>query len=126
MTKKEKLIDLLQETNYPELVLLHNDYCYAIDDVDNVIYSVDVFEEVFQGSTPWEIANRVHFGDFNPFYEYFKFDGYGNIKSIPEHGLDSTIEIVEIVDYILSKDFDFDSNDIRYILDDIEEDSDND
>lgn len=123
MTKRERLIDLLQEMNYSELVLLHNDYCAAIDDFDNQIYVIEQFDEIFEGVAPFDISLRIFYGDFNPNYEYFKFNGYGNIKSICKWEIDRFIESVDIVDYIIEKNFDFDNNDILYILEDIEEDS---
>lgn len=122
MTKREKLIDLLQEINYPELVLLHNDYCYAINNPDDEIFEIGLFDEIFNGCDPFDIATKIYYGDFHPGYEYFKFNGYGNIQSICKWELDKYIDILEIVDYILEKNFDFDNNDILYILDDIEED----
>ena len=123
MTKREKLIDLLQEMNYPELVLLYNDYCAAIDDFDNQIYDLDQFDEMLDGLNPFDIATKIHYGDFNPAYEYFTFNGYGNIQSICKWEIDRFVDINDIVDYILKKNFDFDSNDILYIL---EENSEND
>lgn len=126
MTKREKLIDLLQEMNYPDIVPLYNDYCNAINDFDNQIYDLDQFDEMFNSLDPFDIATKIYYGDFNPAYEYFKFNGYGNIQSICKWEIDRYIDINDIVDYILDNDCDFDSNDILYILDDVEEDSDND
>lgn len=123
MTKREKLIDLLQEMNDPELVVLHNDYCCAINDYDNEIFEINQFDEIFNGCEPWDIATKICHGDFNPAFEYFKFNGYGNIQSICKWELDRFIDIMEIVEYILENDYSFENNDILYILDDIEEDS---
>lgn len=125
MTKKERLIDLLQEMNHSELVLLHNDYCAAIDDFDNQIYDIDQLDEICQGQDAHWVACRVFFGDFNPSFEYFKFNAYGNIQSICKWGLDRFVDIPEIVDYILEHDFSFENNDVLYILDDIEEEEEN-
>ena len=49
---------------------------------ENELYTMDVFDEVFEGCTPSYIADRVHFGEYNSFDEYFTFDGYGNIKTL--------------------------------------------
>lgn len=123
MTKKEKLIDLIQDMGYSEQMILHNEYCYKINNYDNEIFDMDSFDEIFDNYTPTQMANSVHFGQYNPGHEYFTFNGYGNIETIPKYQLSDYIDGVEITNYILENDIDFDNNDIRYILDDIEEDS---
>lgn len=122
MTKREKLIDLLQEMSDFGIVLLHNEYCQLTNNFDDEIFTVDMFDEILQGFDPWEIACKIQFGDFNPSYEYFKFNGYGNIKSICKWEIDRFVDITDIVDYIIDNNYSFENNDIFYILDDIEED----
>ena len=121
MTKREKLIDLLQEMDDTTLVFLYNDYCQQTNNPDDEIFYIDMFDEMMQGLDPWDIACKVQYGDFNPSFEYFKFNGYGNIQSICKWELDRLIDISDIVDYILENNFSFENNDILYILDDIEE-----
>lgn len=123
MTKREKLINLLQEMNDCGIVMLHNEYCYKVNNFDDEIFTIDMFDEILQGSEPWDIATKVFFGDFNPSYEYFKFNAYGNIKSLCKWELYQVIDISEIVDYIIKNNCYFDNDEILYILDDIEEDS---
>ena len=125
MTKREKLIDLLQEMDDTTLVFLYNDYCQVVNHFDDEIYYIDMFDEIFNGQDPFDIATKIHYGDFNPAYEYFKFNGYGNIESICKWELDRFIDIPEIVDYILDNDYSFENNDVLYILDDIEEEEEN-
>jgi hypothetical protein len=123
MTKREQLIELLEEMDYPNLIDLHNEYCYKTNSFDNEIFDIDRFDEMMEHLQPWDIACSVHFGHFNPGNEYFTFNGYGNIESIPKYQLEDYIYISEIVDYILETHCYFDDNDILYILNDIEEDS---
>ena len=122
MTKREKLIDLLQEMNDFAIVLLHNEYCQLTNNYDDEIFTIDMFDELLQGFDPWEIACKIQFGDFNPSYEYFKFNGYGNIKSICKYEIDRYIDTGDIVDYIIENNYSFENNDILYVLDDIKED----
>lgn len=49
---------------------------------ENNIYPIDEFDTVFEGYDPSYIANRIHFGEYNPANDYFTFDGYGNIKTL--------------------------------------------
>jgi hypothetical protein len=123
MTKREKLIDLLQEMEYNEMVALHNEYCQMVNKFDDEIFDVDMFDELLQGLDPFEIACKVHYGDFNGGYEYFKFNAYGNIQSICKWEIDRFVDINEIADYILDENYSFENNDILYILDDVEGDS---
>lgn len=120
MNKKEKLIDYLQELSDSELVYMHNEYCYSTNHYDDEIFLSDMFDEIFSSYEPWEIACKIHFGDFNPSYDYFKFNGYANIVSLHKWDIDKYVEIVDIVDYILENDVDFDDNNIRHVLDDID------
>lgn len=124
MTKREKLIDLLQNMNDSDMVGIHNEYCGMVNRCDDNIYDIDLFDEIMQGLDPYTIACRVAYGDFNGGYEYFRFNGYGNIESICKYDVERFIDINEIVDYILENDEDMGYNDILYILDDVEEDSD--
>lgn len=126
MTKREKLIDLLQEMGDIALIMLHNEYIQKTNNYDDEIFTIDMFDEIFNGYDPFDIATKIHYGDFNPAYEYFKFNGYGNIQSICKWEIDRFVDITDIADYIIDNNCDFDNNDILYILDDIEEESDND
>lgn len=125
MTKEQKIIDLLQNMDDSELVCIYNEYCQKVNAFDNEIYSIDMFDELMQGLDPYTLACRVAYGDFNGGYEYFKFNGYGNIQSICKWDVDRHVDINEIASYIIDNDDGFDNNDILYILDDIEGDSDN-
>lgn len=124
MTKKEKLIDLLKAMDDSELVYLHNDYCQNVNRFDDEIFSIDMFDEIMQGLDPFTLACRVAYGDFNGGYEYFKFNGYGNIQSICKWDVDRYVDIDEIIEYIIDNNFDFDNNDILYILDNVDGDLD--
>lgn len=61
-------LEYLEDTNY----------------MDDYIYSMDDFNELHYGVEPCEICRRMHFGDFNPCDDYWKYNGYGNLESLDE------------------------------------------
>lgn len=68
-----------------------------------VLYNMEDFDEMMEGYTPTEIAERIFFGDFNPNNDYFYFNGYGNLESINEYEMENHFSILidEVVDGIL-------------------------
>lgn len=58
-----------------------NAYNELNNDYDNWIYSMDEFNEVMYDTKPEKIAFMIHHGNFNPYDDYFSFDGYGNLKT---------------------------------------------
>ena len=68
-----------------------------------VLYNMDDFDEMMEGYTPTELAQRIFFGDFNPNDDYFGFNGYANLESITEYEMQGHFEpiINEIVDSML-------------------------
>lgn len=123
MTKREKLIDYIQEMNKADAVALHNEWCYETNNFDDEIFDIDRLDEICDAQDAYWMACRVFYGEFNPTYDYFKFNGYGNLQSIAYYSVFDYIDENEIADYLIENDEDFGYDDIRYILDDIEEDA---
>ena len=123
MTKREKIIDLIQEMNKADAVALHNEYCYETNNFDDEIFDIDRLDEICSGQDAYWLACRIFYGDFNPNYDHFKFNGYGNLQSIAPYNVFVYIDETEIADYIIENDNDLYNNDIRYILDEIEGDA---
>ena len=121
MTKREKIIDLIQEMSIPDAVMLHNEYCYETNCYDDEIFDSDRLNEICEGQDAEWIIHRAYFGDYHPQADYIKFNGYGNFKSIFNYEIFEYIDEIEISEYILEHDEDFGYDDIRYILDAIEE-----
>lgn len=70
--------EILDNLSDEELLNIHNAY----DDYgDNEIFFMDMFDEMCDGMTPTDIAQRIFFGDFNPNHNYFKYNGYANFES---------------------------------------------
>ena len=62
-----------------------NAYNELNNDYDSWIYNMDEFNEIMQGIQPERIAFMIHHGDFNPYDDYFSFDGYGNLVSMDDY-----------------------------------------
>ena len=67
------------------------------------LYDMDDFNEIMEGYTPTELAERIFFGDFNINDDYFYFNGYGNLESITEYDMEGHFEpiIDEIIDSMI-------------------------
>ena len=117
MTKREKLIELIQEMSVADTVSLHNEYCYETNCYDNEIFDADRLDEICEGQSATWIMNRVHFGDYHPQANYIKFNGYGNFQSIFDYEIFEYIYEQDIVDYILEHDTNLNNDDIQEVLD---------
>lgn len=118
-----KIIEVLDEMPIDELLQVYGEYCDGINNYDDYIYSMWEFSDIMYGQTADWIANRIFYGDFNPNDEYFKFDGYGNLKSISSYSVRDYIYIDEIAQYIIDTNNALDNEDIQNILDSEEDGS---
>lgn len=104
-----------------EKVDIWNEYAEAANYPDNHIYSMDVFDEIFSDTKPWEIARACFYSRrFNPSDSWFWFNGYGNVESadyISDHDDRNPIYLDEVAEYIVSNDDELFNDDIRAILD---------
>lgn len=81
------------------------------------VYTMDEFDNVFDGETPYSMALSLFYGDVNPNDEYFTFNGYGNPVSF--HSVDDAIESQITWDELLEN---LEWDDIPYHLQDLLED----
>lgn len=79
-TFNERFTEYFCEQGNAEQVAIYNEYAYATG--NEPVNFMEEFDEVCAGVSPWEIARKVHYGDFNPCYSYFRFNGYANLESI--------------------------------------------
>ena len=120
MTKREKLIDYINSMNTDEIVALHNDYCEAAGYEDDRIYSMLDLDELLEGRTPGDILCMSFHGSFNPYHDFFWFNGYGNLKSA-DYITDMPIFATDIANYILSEEDSLGKDEIQEILDEQED-----
>ena len=77
-----KLQAVVNGLSLDDAVTLYNAVCYECNYPDNMIYSISELDDLLCGLTPSKIVRLVSYGDFSYGYEYFTYDGYGNLKSI--------------------------------------------
>lgn len=126
MVKRDLIIEVIENLDNDDLIYLHQNYLDDVNGWDDRIYDVDSFDEVMEGNSPEWIAHRIFYGDYNPTAPYFKFNGYGNIKSIFEYELSDYIDIEEIADYIIENENALYNDEIQNILDNTTEENEND
>ena len=86
---KDELVELLQHMNA-------YDECFE----DCIYYDMAEFDDLMLNHTPMEIAQMIFYGgNFNPNYDYFRFNAYGNLESA--HWKDVEDEAEDLVDDII-------------------------
>lgn len=122
MTRFEKIKEALNNLFCADLVSVHNEYCDEMSYTDDHIYSMEEFDEIMSGQTPWEIARCAYYGDFCPAHDYFWFNGYANLESsdFPT----GQIDIDAIAEYVDENENDLYCSELAAILE--EEDGEND
>ena len=120
---REEVLEMLRDMDDYELVAIHNEYCDEVNYVDDRIYSMGEFDELYcmDGKSPLDVIRDAFNGSFNPNDDWFRWNGYGNLESTdrPEDWMD----LDDIADYIVENDEDFDNDDLRDLMDEIEEEN---
>ena len=80
-TFAERFFEMVENLADYELVNLFNEYASNTGTTE-LIFHTDEFNEMCAGFDPMEIALKVRHGSFNPYYDYWTFDGYANFESI--------------------------------------------
>ena len=122
---KGELVELLQHMN-------SYDGCFE----DCVYYDMAEFDEFMSKYSPMEIAQLIWFGEFNPNYDYFRFNGYGNLESANWRDIEAEADDLkeDIIDHLVNyysgdtpwSDLDdiVDADDDAIFNDDLEEEED--
>ena len=123
MEKLERKIEaILNDMDMDELVYIWNQYCEAVNYMDDMVEAMDSFDELMSGKKPHEIAQLITYGDFNYGDDWFAFNGYGNLISFDYAGdKKSPIDTKAVAEYAVEQDDDLGSADIRELLDGTEE-----
>ena len=119
---REQIREIILSLSDADFVELFNRYCEDNDLMDDYIYSMDEFDEIMTGKSPWEIARCAYYsGKFCPAHDYFWFNGYGNLESSdsPEYEFKCTVN--DIIGYIVDNSNSLGNDDIQEILDQEEE-----
>ena len=75
LTELEYQLETLSES---DLVWAWNTRCDLFQCMDDCIYTMEDFNELYHSAEPMEIATRIFYGDFCPNHDFFMFNGYGN------------------------------------------------
>lgn len=121
MEKRQKLVDYINGMDTDEKIALHNSYCDAANCMDDYIYEMDELEEVLDSVDKWELVDMIRFGDFDFMKDFWQINGYGNLDSYGAWEL--PIFASDIADYILSEEDSLGNDKIQDILDEEEEDN---
>ena len=101
----EQIMETLEGMNTRELVEIHNKYCEAYNDMDNIIYeNDDYFLETYFMERPAELARSIQYGDYRYSDDYVQFNGYGNLDSFDY--TDGHIFLSDIANYVADLDED--------------------
>lgn len=120
-SRYERLCDTLHNMSAEELVLVHNEYCEAAGYMDDWIYSMDEFDDIMSGQSPWEIARCAYYsGKFCPAHNWFWFNGYGNLES--DDFAPDIISIPDIARFVDRTENTLDSDELYCIVHDDEDD----
>ena len=89
---RERIEELIKNDAATALTLFSeiNSYNGGYETIE--AYPMDFFDEYMYGYEPTDIANMVAFGNYNPYDEYFKFDGYGNIETLSEQSYENEVQ----------------------------------
>lgn len=96
MTRKQAIrsyVEQLSGSELADLLQYMNSYDGSFE--ESTYYDMDSFDEFMSNYTPSEIARMIHFGEFNPNDDYFRFDGYGNLESLDWQEISDEAESLE-------------------------------
>lgn len=82
-TFADRFFEMAEILSDRDLVNLFNEWAFNTCSTEG-IFSTDEFDEMCAGFSPMDIALKMRHGSFNPYYEYWTFDGYANFESIED------------------------------------------
>ena len=127
MTREElydSLVSLLNGMSNEEAKGIYNEYCSEYGSMDDYIYDNDEWDlnEYFGDDSPYEVLCRTGYGDYSISHDYFRMDGYGNVRSFNNiHSDVSPFYADELADYIIDNENALGNSDIEDLLDEYNE-----
>jgi hypothetical protein len=103
-TLKNELATQISNMSSGEMFELINTFCIDANYHDDMVFELqdDVINEMLEGKTPIEIIRLTAYGEFNYTHDYFRFDGYGNLESLPYLDSNHLPDYLDnIIDYIV-------------------------
>ena len=98
----ETVKDLIDCASYYEIVEIYRN-CVNEGVFDEEVFDMCDLDKHLNGLAPSKVALMVVYGNFNPYDNYFKFDGYGNLESLalPDFADYARLVISDNIDAIL-------------------------
>lgn len=125
MTRLEKIEEILDNLPVVEVVRIHNLYCDKMGYYDDIVHYMKSFNEFMCEKQPLEIAELIFCGEFNPRFDYFYFDGYGNVHSFNFVNQCDRIDLDAIAKYVNEEDDFLETDKLKEIIQfDVGEDED--
>lgn len=81
--KEEKLYGLVQGVELADMVRDVASYNGHLADYE--AYSMEELPDLLDGMDTMTLLNKVYYGDFRPYDDYFNFDGYENLVSYSKY-----------------------------------------
>lgn len=79
----EEALKIIERSDGYELARAYSDYSiHVLTDPDGALYPMGDFDEIVAGFTPTNLAKMIFYGTFNPFGDFFTFDGHGHLESV--------------------------------------------
>ena len=123
----EALVSLLNSMSNEDAKAIHNEYCSEYGTMDDYIYDNDEWDlnEYFEDDSPYEVLCRTGYGDYHISHDYFRTDGYGNVRSFNNvHSDESPFYADELADFIIDNENALGNSDIEDLLDEYNESND--
>jgi hypothetical protein len=101
---KNELATQISNMSSGEMFELINTFCIDANYHDDMVFELqdDVINEILEGKSPIEIIRLTAYGEFNYTHDYFRFDGYGNLESLPYLDSNHLPDYLDnIIDYIV-------------------------
>lgn len=119
MSKREKILECLNDMTPDDLVCVWNEFCndYRCEDY---IEFTDQIDDLFGGCSVSKILDVFGNSGFSMADRYYYIDGCGEAVSMNDP-MDGPIDLDDLADYILRHDDSLYNDEIREILDETEE-----
>lgn len=106
--KIETLKELIHGHGYAAIIWAFNETIVGLNGQDDYIYNMSDFDEINTAYTPYEVAERICYGNgFNPQHPFFVIDVYNHFKSLNAAAVTAYIEDrihgIYLFSYFISK-----------------------
>lgn len=119
MSKKEQIIEVLENLSTEDAVYVWNEYCEYTNNMDDYIYDMDELDYILWDLAPSDVLEAVYTDCFSINDSYFYYSIYG-IKSADWLADVDCIDWDAVARFAVESDDEFNVDDIREILDEEE------